>query len=179
LVDDTDRATTFANFVDRDALDRAYRYATLILGDPQDAEDATHDAALRAWHRFGQLRDSTHFEAWFGRILVNGCRDRLRGRRHATRSLDDPTFPTDGPWLRVAADPAEAFGRRQAMATALRALRPEYLEVVVLRFYLDLTIDQIAERTGARAGTVKSRLHYALRELRGTLDHDSQKESGQ
>jgi RNA polymerase sigma-70 factor (ECF subfamily) len=176
LVDDTDRATTFANFVDRDALDRAYRYATLILGDPQDAEDATHDAALRAWHRFGELRDPTRFDAWFGRILVNACRDRLRGRRHTTLSLDDPTFSTEGSWLRVAADPAEAFGRRQAMASALRALRHERLEVVVLRFYVDLTIDQIAERTGARAGTVKSRLHYALRELRGSLDEDSQKE---
>lgn len=176
VVGDNARATTFANFVDRDALDRAYRYATLILRDSADAEDATHDAALRAWHRFGELRDPTRFEAWFGRILVNACRDRLRGRRHRTLSLDDPTFPTEGPWLRVAADPAEAFGRRQAMAGALRALRPEHLEVVVLRFYLDLTIDQIAERTGARAGTVKSRLHYALLELRGRLDEDSRKE---
>ncbi len=174
-----DRSRAFANFVDRDALDRAYRYATLILGDAAEAEDATHDAALRAWHRFGELRDPTRFEAWFGRILVNACRDRQRGRRHETLSLDDPSFPTEGPWLRVASDPAEAFGRRQAMAAALRALRPDHLEAVVLRFYLDLTIDQIAERTGARAGTVKSRLHYALRELRGTLDEDSQKEQQQ
>jgi RNA polymerase sigma-70 factor (ECF subfamily) len=174
-----DRSRAFANFVDRDALDRAYRYATLILGDAAEAEDATHDAALRAWHRFGELRDPTRFEAWFGRILVNACRDRQRGRRHETLSLDDPSFPTESPWLRVASDPAEAFGRRQAMAAALRALRPDHLEVVVLRFYLDLTIDQIAERTGARAGTVKSRLHYALRELRGTLDEDSQKEQRQ
>jgi RNA polymerase sigma-70 factor (ECF subfamily) len=174
-----DRSRAFANFVDHDALDRAYRYATLILGDAAEAEDATHDAALRAWHRFGELRDPTRFEAWFGRILVNACRDRQRGRRHEMLSLDDPSFPTEGLWLRVASDPAEAFGRRQAMASALRALRPDHLEVVVLRFYLDLTIDQIAERTGARAGTVKSRLHYALRELRGTLDEDSQKEQRQ
>jgi RNA polymerase sigma-70 factor (ECF subfamily) len=173
-----DRATAFSHFVDGAALDRAYRYATLILGDPTEAEDATHDAALRAWHRFGELRDPTRFDAWFGRILVNACRDRQRGRRHETLSLDDPAFPTERPWLGVATDPAEGVGRRQAIAAALRALRPERLEVVVLRFYLDLTIDQIAERTGARAGTVKSRLHYALRELRGTLDEDSQKEQG-
>ena len=179
VVGDTARATAFANFVDRDALDRAYRYATLILGDSADAEDATHDAALRAWHRFGELRDPTRFDAWFGRILVNSCRDRQRGRRHEALSLDDPTSPTERSWLRVTTDPAEALGRRQVMASALRALRPEHLEVVVLRFYLDLTIDQIAERTGARAGTVKSRLHYALLELRGTLDEDSQKEPGQ
>jgi RNA polymerase sigma-70 factor (ECF subfamily) len=173
-----DRSTAFAHFVDRAALDRAYRYATLILGDATEAEDATHDAALRAWHRFGELRDPTRFEAWFGRILVNACRDRQRGRRHNTLSLDDPAFPADGPWLRSAADPSEAVGRREAMAGALRTLRSEHLEVVVLRFYLDLTIDQIAERTNTRAGTVKSRLHYALRELRGTLDEGSLKEHG-
>ncbi len=172
------RSLAFAQFVDRAALDKAYRYATLILGDPTEAEDATHDAALRAWHRFGELREPSRFEAWFGRILVNACRDRQRGRRHNTLSLDDPTFPTEGPWLRSAGDPAEAFGRRDAMAGALGALRSEHLEVVVLRFYLDLTIDQIAERTGTRAGTVKSRLHYALRELRRTLDEDSLKEHG-
>src|ERR1035437_6124179 len=89
---ETDRSTAFAHFVDGAALDRAYRYATLILGDPADGEDATHDAALRAWHRFGELRDPTRFDAWFGRILVNACRDRLRGRRHTTLSLDDPSF---------------------------------------------------------------------------------------
>src|ERR1035437_5242223 len=128
VVGDTARATAFANFVDRDALDRAYRYATLILGDTADAEDATHDAALRAWHRFGELRDPTRFDAWFGRILVNSCRDRQRGRRHGTLSLDDPSFPTEGPWLRTAADPSEGVGRRDAMAGALRALRPDHLE---------------------------------------------------
>src|ERR1035437_7142225 len=97
-----DRSRVFAKFVDRDALDRAYRDATPILGDPADAEEATHDAALRAWHRFGELRDPTRFDAWFGRILVNACRDRQRGRRHETLSLDDPAFSTDGPWLRTA-----------------------------------------------------------------------------
>lgn len=172
------RATAFVDLVDRDALDRAYRYATIILGDERDAEDATHDAALRAWQRFSELRDPARFEAWFGRILVNACRDRLRGRRHATLSLDDPAQPSRAAWLRVATDPAEAFGRRQAMADALQALGPEHLEVVVLRFYLDLTVDQIAERIGARAGTVKSRLHYALRELRGVLDRQSHEEPG-
>ena len=157
---DAARARTFARLVDRRALDRAYRYATLLLGDPTDAEDAVHDAALTAWRRFRDLRDPERFEAWFGRILVNACRDRLRARRHLPVVLEQAPEPA------APGDREAAVDRRLALATALRGLSPEHREVLVLRFYEDLAIEQIAERTGARAGTVKSRLHYALRDLR-------------
>src|SRR4029079_5687024 len=78
-------------------LDGAYRLAGVILGDRWQAEDATHDAVVQAWLRFGSLREQDRFGAWFGRILVNICRDRLRerGRRpivvggHVERSSED------------------------------------------------------------------------------------------
>jgi len=167
---DAARAEAFAVLVDRRALDNAYRFATLMLGHQGDAEDATHDAALAAWRRFGDLRERDHFEAWFGRILHNVCRDRLRARRRAPFSLDlEP--PTPAAAARFAApDQAEAIVRRDALGSALRTLTPEHREVVILRFYFDLTIDQIAARTGAGAGTVKSRLHYALSYLRSALE---------
>src|SRR5437763_15134799 len=98
---DVARARAFARLVDRPALDRAYRYATLVLGSRSDAEDATHDAALAAWRRFGDLRAPDRFDAWFGRILVNSCRRQLRGRRRTPLSLDaDPSTET-GPPLRT------------------------------------------------------------------------------
>jgi RNA polymerase sigma-70 factor (ECF subfamily) len=154
------RGRAFARLVDRRALDRAYRSATLLLGDPQDAEDAVHDAALTAWRRFGDLRDPARFEAWFGRILVNACRDRLRARRRAPVFLDMAPEPV------ATGDREAVVDRRLALASALRHLSAEHREVLVLRFFEDLTVEDIAERTGARLGTVKSRLHYALRELR-------------
>lgn len=162
------RARTFETLVDRRALDGAYRIARLILGDPVDAEDATHDAALAAWRRFAELREPARFEAWFGRILVNACRDRLRARRRLPISIETLGV---GP-LRDAgsADPADAVVRRDFLRKAIRSLSPDHREVVVLRYYADLTVEQIAERTGARAGTVKSRLHYALRRLRADVD---------
>lgn len=159
---DDERARAFAAHVDRPALDAAYRYATLILGNRAEAEDATHDAALTAWRKFGELRDPARFEAWFGRILVNACRDRLRARKRLPVRIDPPGGVRD-------IDPV-ALDRRQALARGLRTLSPEHREVVVLRFFEDLTVDQIAERTGARSGTVKSRLHYALRHLRDAFD---------
>ena len=167
---DLARAEAFRRLVDRAALDRAYRYATLILGSRSDAEDATHDAALAAWRRFGELRDPDKFEAWFGRILVNSCRDQLRARRRTPLSLDDagpsgePRTTVRNP--RVTPDESQAIADHETLGIALRTLSPEHREGVVLRFYLDLTVDQIAARTGARSGTVKSRLHHALRRLR-------------
>jgi RNA polymerase sigma-70 factor, ECF subfamily len=167
---DAARAEAFARLVDRPALDEAYRFATLMLGDRGDAEDATHDAALTAWRRFGDLRERDRFEAWFGRILHNVCRDRLRARRRSPVSLDlDP--PTPATAARFASpDQAETIVRREALGSALRTLTPDHREVVILRFYFDLTIEQIAARTGTGKGTVKSRLHYALRYLRSAVE---------
>jgi len=165
------RAETFARLVDRSALDRAYRYATLVLGSRSDAEDATHDAALMAWRRFGELRDRDRFDAWFGRILVNACRDRLRARQRTPLSLDSgPPMLGERARSRSAVDETEAIASHAELASALRSLTADHREVVVLRFYFDLTVDQIAARTGVGSGTVKSRLHYALRHLRAAID---------
>src|SRR4029079_3010114 len=61
--------------------DAAYRLAGIILGDRVEAEDATHDAVVTAWKRYGSLGDPSWFEPWSQRILVNTCRDRLRRER--------------------------------------------------------------------------------------------------
>ena len=82
---ESDRRIAFQELVDR-GLDRAYRIAGVILGNRSDAEDATHDAVVQAWRAFARLRDPSHFEAWFQRILVNTCRDRLRKRRRSRAS---------------------------------------------------------------------------------------------
>ncbi len=175
---DDARARAFAGLMDRRTLDAAYRYATLILGEPADAEDATHDAALSAWRHYGELRDRDRFDAWFGRILANACRDRLRASRRV-RLLTETSADSIGEIdfentrdRRAGSDPAEGIARREAIAAGLRRLSIEHREVVVLRFWADLTVDEIAARTGVGTGTVKSRLHYALRNLRAEIDAD-------
>lgn len=167
------RARTFQALLDRPALDRAYRTARLILLDPAEAEDATHDAALSAWRRFGDLRDQARFDAWFGRILVNSCRDHLRRRKRLVVSIDELVVqPVD---RRPGSDPTEGAAERDLLRGAFRTLSPEHREVIALRFYADLTVDEIAQRTGARPGTVKSRLHHALRYLRTSLEESDQR----
>jgi RNA polymerase sigma-70 factor (ECF subfamily) len=143
-----------------------YRLATAILGDPVEAEDATHDAAVRAWQRWDSLRDEHKFDGWFGRILVNECRDRLRRRGR----LSPPGQFSDATRTNADSDFGDSLAERQALAEALSRLEPDQRIVIVLRFYLGLDEREIAARTGARVGTVKSRLHYALRALRAARD---------
>lgn len=166
------RATAFTRLT-QSRLASCYRLAAVILRDPVEAEDATHDAAVRAWERWASLRDPERFDAWFDRILVNECRDRLRRRRSR------PSFVplTDGP-RGVAADGVDAIPDRQALLQAVDQLQPDQRIAVVLHFYLGLTAEQIGERTGTRTGTVKSRLHYAIEALRAARDAADRTQGG-
>jgi RNA polymerase sigma-70 factor (ECF subfamily) len=139
-------------------LDRAYRFAATILGDEEEAQDAVHDAAVRAWTHWAGLRETDRFDAWFDRIVVNVCRDRLRqaGSRRWMASLNE----------RSGQEVAESTGDRDLLARALAQLSTDHKIVIALKFLEDQSVEEIADRTGVRSGTVKSRLHYALRELR-------------
>jgi len=135
------RARVFAELVDRRALDRAYRYATLMLGNRTDAEDATHDAALTSWRKFGELRDPARFEAWFGRILVNECRDRLRSRRRLPIhvEVEPPALIKvhaavyEGTQVRVATSDIGADNWRLSGATVQIGARPVPSTQIVLQ----------------------------------------------
>jgi RNA polymerase sigma-70 factor (ECF subfamily) len=145
-------------------LDRAYRLAGLLLGDAHDAEDAVHDALVRAWQRFPELRDRARFDAWLDRIVVNVCRDRMRRSRRVT-FLDihgHGDVPAPG-------DTFATFLQRDELTRALTSLDPDLRVVVVLRYWADLSVDDIAARLGVPAGTVKSRLHRAIAALRASL----------
>jgi RNA polymerase sigma-70 factor (ECF subfamily) len=159
------REQAFRGLVD-DLLGPGYRLASVLLGDRVEAEDAVHDAVVRAWRSFGDLRDPARFGPWFQRIVVNICRDRLRQRQaHPATSIHpdmvDPTGSTD---------PASGIPERDALQRALHQLSPDHRIVIVLRFYADLSIEQIADRLGQRTGTVKSRLHHAVKALRAAYD---------
>jgi RNA polymerase sigma-70 factor (ECF subfamily) len=146
------------------SLDAAYRLAGVILGSGPDAEDATHDAVVRAWRAFPTLRDPASFDAWFQRILVNVCRDRLRKRRRTpVTELTRAASP-------VGPDGFDRVDDRLALDRAYTRLSPDQAITVVLRFHADLSLDDVAARTGVPVGTVKSRLHAALAILHVALD---------
>ena len=160
--DELPRETAFRGLVGP-RLDRAYRLAWHLLGDAADAEDACQEALLSAWRGWAQLRDPGRFDAWFDRILVNVCTEQLRrrARRHTVELTDKLgiTGDSDATWT----------AERDEIGAALHGLSAEQRTVVVLRYWADLPTDEIAARLGVPAGTVRSRLHYALEALRARL----------
>lgn len=155
------RARTFADCFSERRVNRAYRLAAGVLGGSSvDAQDAVQDAAVRAWTRWADLRDLQAVDAWFDRILVNVCRDMIRAQRrlHEIRTpLERGVVPAGRVSLGVLSDSFDRLNADQRIVIALR-----YLE--------DLSLEEIALRTGMKVGTVKSRLHYALRALRAEYD---------
>ena len=141
-------------------LDRSYRLAGLILGSATEAEDAVGDALERAWRDAHRLRDATRFQAWFDRILVNACRDRLRRRRTVT------FVPIGSDHGLLAADAFRLVDDSDEAVRALATLPADERIVVVLHFWADLTLEAAADHLGWPIGTVKSRLHRALERLR-------------
>lgn len=158
----TERAQAFLRLADQH-LDAAYRLARAILHDPTAAQDATHDAIEHAWRKWSTLRDPAAFERWFDRILVNTCRDRLRSGRREPRDISAEVVV-------LAGDPFAGAHDRDVLASAFAALSPEHRVVVALRYYRDLPVDEIASQLGIPAGTVHSRLHYALKHLHDAID---------
>ena len=152
--------------VARPALDRIYRLAGLLLGNAAEAEDAAQDALVLAWQRFDDLREPERFGAWLDRIVVNGCRDRLR-RRRTVRFI-----PLAGGVDPIDRDPFASFLERDTLLAFVERLSAEERIVVVLRFWADLSLEAIAERLEWPLGTVKSRLHRALGRLREMQEQD-------
>lgn len=145
-------------------LDASYRLACAILGSSAEAQDAVHDAFVQAWRKWSTLRDPARFEHWFDRILVNTCRNRLkRTNRWRTQDLTDDLAAGGHDQMSAAID-------RDAIGAAIRTLSPDHRLVIALRFYRDLTVNEIARQLGVRPGTVHSRLHYAMKHLHAALD---------
>lgn len=160
---DAEREEAFALLIDGE-LDRSFRLARLILRSDADAEDVIQDAVVSAWRHWRDLRERDRFDAWFGRIVVNRCRDRLRT---SGRSLQLEATGWQG-----FANGSELDGleHRLDLSRAFETLNADQRITVVLRYWRDLTVDEIARRTGVPAGTVKSRLHSALGRMRSSLE---------
>jgi RNA polymerase sigma-70 factor (ECF subfamily) len=160
-----EREVAFHRLVDRQ-LDRCYRLATVVLGDQTEAQDAVHDAFVTAWRKYDTLRDPARFEAWFDRVVVNACRDRMRRARH--QWVEDLSARTDiaGP------DPTDTIADEIVVRRALDRLQSDDRIVLALRFYRDMKVDDIAEVMGLNPRAASSRLHRAVERLRHNLDDD-------
>jgi RNA polymerase sigma-70 factor (ECF subfamily) len=147
--------------------DRLHAIAHRILRDIDLAEDATQQALLAIWRDLPQLRDPARFDAWSYRLLVRACYAVGRWTRRSTPTLR--LLPFDEP---VGPDTATLVHDRDQLERGFRRLSIDHRAVVVLHHYLGLSVDEIAGALDVPPGTVRSRLHHAMRGLRAALDAD-------
>jgi RNA polymerase sigma-70 factor (ECF subfamily) len=146
------------------ALTRLDTSARLVLRDPDLAKDVVQNTLVRAWRDLRQLRDPDRWEAWLHKLLVRSCYDELRRLRR--RPLEVAIASIDLP---AVLDEAAASMRRADIERGFLALDPDQRLVVVLHYYLDLPLPEVATAAGIPVGTSKSRLHRGLVALRSAL----------
>lgn len=153
----------FATLVDA-VVDRFLGVARRILRDRQLAEDAAQQALLNVWRFLPDLRDPERFDGWAYRVLVKACYSEMR--RRSRWQADVPLLPTDRP----AADELGRIDDKERVERGLARLSVDHRTALVLFYYLDLSLEQIAEALEVPTGTVKSRIHRAQQALRGELE---------
>ena len=149
-------------------VERLHGAALRMLRDVDAADDATQDALVSAWRRLPKLRQADRFEPWLWRILVRSCYAESDRRRRSRDRIQTLT-----PGLRERGDPFGDVDQRDALERAFERLPEEQRSVLVLRHYLGMSSEEVAEILGIRPTTARTRLHYAHRAIRAALDADS------
>lgn len=137
----------------------AYRLAVVLLKTRSEAEDAVQDAVLKAWQNFGRFRRDSPLRPWLFTIVANECRRRRRSRWWSV--LSESAISDERVVELKAVDPEAADLRR-----AVHRLPHEQRLAIVLRYYLDLPFDEVAQVLHVSTKAAKSRIYRALEKLR-------------
>jgi RNA polymerase sigma-70 factor (ECF subfamily) len=155
-------ADSFAALIEP-LLDPAYRLAAVMLADRTSAEDAVQEASIKAWRKLRQLRgDLKSLRPWFLSIVANECRMAKRQRWWLVLKLAEMPFSRPGPEQSGSAD----------LHQALLRLRPEERLPLVLHFYLDLPVEEVALALNVSPSAAKSRIYRAAKRLRSDLTQE-------
>ncbi len=145
-----------------------FNLAYRMLGNADEAEQAAQEAFIRVWTRLESYNPSHKFSTWLFTITSNYCIDQLRKRRVQLLSIDGPlpihpalmSERSDGPEAQIYENEREEIVQR-----LLTTLPEDYREAVVLRYWYDLSYDEIAEIMDTTVSAIKSRLFRARRQL--------------
>ena len=147
-----------------------YNLAYRMLGNANDAEDAAQETFLRAYSQMKTFRADQKFATWLLSIAAHYCIDRLRRRKFLWLSLEDDalaeSFASDAP---EPGDEALRHENAQEIAASLERLSPAYRLVIVLKYWHEQSVEEIAQTTGDSAGAVKVKLHRARHALARAL----------
>ena len=161
--------------------DRLYATAHHILRDTDQADDAAQQAMIDIWRELPRLKDPERFQAWAYRIVVRAAyaesrqTKRWRLRSPAARVGMTARHDSRDGQLRGPAEP-DQFDKlvdRDQLDRGFTRLPVDHRAVVVLKHYLGLSNEEIAEVLEIPVGTVRSRLHHSMRSLRAALEADA------
>jgi RNA polymerase sigma-70 factor (sigma-E family) len=150
----------FVQFVDGHARELR-RTAYLMCGDWQRAEDATQDALVKLYVAWPRLERSSGLRAYAHRAVTTAVVD--QSRRPWRREVGGSALPERGH------DPIQHVDRHLAVVRALQALPRRRRQCVVLRYFVDLSVEETAQHLGIATGTVKSQTARALEQVRDAL----------
>jgi RNA polymerase sigma-70 factor (ECF subfamily) len=151
----------------RTAAPRQYAVAHLILRDGDRAQDAVQEAFVSAWKGLSALRDPDAWGAWLHRLTVRACYRAARREKHR-RSVELHVMPDLEP--AGSEEPLTALLHRDQLERELDRLPIEQRAVIVLRYFADLPLDQVAAILDIPIGTAKSRQSRGLSAMRASMD---------
>lgn len=174
---------------------KLYQLALGITGCAEDAEDAWQNTLVKAWRGITKLREADAFPAWLTTIVLNEAR-RIARKKKIQKAIADVVLRHGGDATSLRAspqlhnsirpnptaapgnpDPAVSADDRLDILVCLQALKPEQSEAILLRYWLDLTLEEIAKVTGVPLNTAKTRLYRGLERLKDLLEGSSSSNS--
>jgi len=155
----------FTMLVDRHAA-ACTRFAIRMLGNREDAEDATQESFIRAYRSLGRYEERQAFRTWLFQILVNRCRTAAlrRQRRQRMFLVDDNAVA-----LASVRPAAESSGVREELQRAIDALDPDQREAFLLKHVEQLSYDEMAAATGVGVSALKMRVKRACDRMQWLL----------
>ena len=145
--------------------EQLYRTAFSYLKNEEDALEALQEVTFRAYKNIRKVREPKYFTTWLVGIMMNYCIDELK--RHKRLSLN--------PDIGVQSSIHNDYDRSLIVEEAISQLDPKLQEIVLLKYFQGLTIEQIADNLGSPTGTVKSWLNRALVRLRKQFEKEDGK----
>lgn len=148
---------------------RLVRQCARVLGDADDAQDVVQETFMIAYRSIAAYRGEGALGAWLSRIALRLAFRRRRNQARLVAIADHAPFHAAG-------DPSTALASllaSEAIRAAVELLPEAHREVVILHYFGELTLDEIAAATGRPPGTVRSNLHRALKRLRTELQREA------
>jgi len=162
-------ATDLSEVLCRQNYDRVYRVVFSILKDPEVSEEAVQEAFVKAIMKMHQLKDKNKFVVWVISIAINEGKKLFNKRKkNKVLSLDDLNVTEP-----LAKNDFEAVDLKYEMEKLMNRLSPTEYEILILKYYSDMTIEQISELLNISISNTKTRLSRARSSFRSLFERDS------